>query len=109
HPLGSCWVRTLQQCEQRCRNDLPRQAVFIFQPAALYFLPAFSEPVPKMIDFLLRLAIDDERNRFGKLELRSAVEGCELQPLEFERDGHDAAFRSGAAFAVPIYSQYSRI
>ena len=44
-----------------------------------------------MVHFLLRLAVDGERNRRRELVFRSAVERDELLAVELERDRHDGA------------------
>ena len=50
---------------------------------------ASRELVPVVIHFLLALAIDDQRNRLGKLELGAAVQCGELLSVERELDDHD--------------------
>ena len=44
------------------RDDLPRQAEPVLQPAARALLPAVGERVQYRVDLLLRLAVDDERD-----------------------------------------------
>ena len=56
------------------RDHLPGEPVFIREPAALHFFAAVRRQLlPVIIDFLLRLAVDYERNGFGELELRSTI------------------------------------
>ena len=81
------------------RHDLPGETILIGQPAALHFLAAAGgELLPEMIDLLLRLAFDDERDRRGKLEFRSAVQGHELLARQLEGHGHDRAFFADRLF-----------
>jgi len=58
------------------RNDLPGDAVFVFQPAALLrvLVPAFGKLAPIVIDLFLGLAIDLKRNRLVEFEHRPAIE-----------------------------------
>jgi hypothetical protein len=62
--------------EQGGRNDLPRDAVFVLQPAALLrpFIAAFAQFVPIVIELGLRLAPHYKGNRLGERETRPAVE-----------------------------------
>src|SRR5207247_2157378 len=71
------------------RHYLPGKTVFIRKPAALHFLAAAGyELLPIIIDLLLRLAVDHERDRRGELELRPAVQGYELLSIQLERNRH---------------------
>lgn len=56
-------------------------------------VPACLESVAK--DLLLRVAVDHERDGFGKLEIRPAVQGGELLAIQLERHRHHLAFFSG--------------
>src|SRR5438874_423847 len=74
------------------RRYLPGKTVFIRKPAALHFLAAAGyELLPIIIDLLLRLAVDHERDRCGELELRPAVQGYELLSIQLERHRHHRA------------------
>src|SRR6266446_1151521 len=54
------------------RYHLPGETVFICEPAALHLFPvARRELYPVIIDLLLRLTVEHERDRFGELELRT--------------------------------------
>ena len=55
-------IRVSQQFPQRPGNYLPREAVSVFQPAALLrlWVSAFREFSPVMIYFLLRFTVDDK-------------------------------------------------
>src|SRR5436190_24004663 len=71
------------------RYHLPGETVFIGEPTALHLLAATGgEFFPVIIDLLLRLAVDHERDRCGELELRPAVQGHELLSIELERYRH---------------------
>src|SRR5262249_4027918 len=56
--------------------------------------------VPVVVDFLLRVAIDYERDRLGEFELRPAVESGVGLALDLEGRRHDGAF--GQRHAVSI-------
>src|SRR5207244_174183 len=73
-------------------DDLPRQSVFILQPAALYRFATLGELLPHPVHFLLRVAVHDERDGLGELELRPTVECEELLPVELELHGQYATF-----------------
>src|SRR5262249_44492129 len=87
----------LRQCSGQ---DLPGEAELVLQPAAAAFRSAFCQLAPEVIDVLLRVAQNLERDRLGELEERSAVEGEKLQAVDLKSDGHD---RSGV-LAVDILS-----
>jgi hypothetical protein len=63
-------VGVAQQLAQRPGDDLPGETVLVLQPAARLRLlvSALGEPIPVVIDFSLRFAVDDERYRLGELE-----------------------------------------
>src|SRR5205823_8751655 len=68
------------------------ETVFIRKPAALHlFSAAGYELFPIIIDLLLRLAVDHERDRCGELELRPAVQGHKLLSIQLERHRHHRA------------------
>src|SRR5438874_8848882 len=74
------------------RHYLPGETVFIGEPTALHLLAATGgEFFPIIIDLLLRLAVDHERDRRGELELRPAVQGHELLSIQLERHRHHRA------------------
>jgi hypothetical protein len=54
-------VRILQQLPESPRDDLPRQAEAVLEPAALPRLAAFGEPSPQVVNFDLFVAGDEER------------------------------------------------
>src|SRR5947208_3179381 len=62
--------------EKLCRCYLPGESVLVRKPSALHFLPAASgEFLPVIIDLLLRVAVDHERDGFGELELPRKLSG----------------------------------
>ena len=80
---------------------MPRQPEAVFQPAAGAFLAAAGDQlVPVFVHFFLAVAVDGERDRFGELELRSAVEREEVLAVELEVDDERAALRSGLGAGV---------
>src|SRR6266480_4040763 len=90
HPFG----------ETLCRYYLPEESVLVREPSAFHFLPAASgEFLTVIIDLLLRVAVDHERDGFGELEIRPAVQGGELLTIQLERHRHDLAFLFGKFFA----------
>ncbi len=49
-----------EELRQARGNNLPAQAEFVYEPAALDFLAAGGELRPIVVDFLLRIAAYDE-------------------------------------------------
>ena len=100
HALRFFRVGIAQQLPQLRRHDLPRQAEFVLEPAALNFPAVCGEFFPVRIHFLLRLTAHDERDCLGELVDRSAVEGGELHAVELEGDRHGAPRLAGACFGI---------
>src|SRR5712671_6347174 len=69
-------------------NDLPRQAVFIFEPTASFLSPAVGKLVPQLVDLLLRLTAHKERNGWRERKLWGAVQRKEVLSVELESRGH---------------------
>src|SRR5262249_31689492 len=67
------------------------------------------ELVPQVIHFLLRLAIDEQRDRRGELEVWSPVQGDELLSFEFEVDSHCRSLGAGAGIAISAYGLELRV
>lgn len=90
-----------------CRgNNLPRDAIFIFQPAALLRLWICGKLSPVVINFLLRLAVHHERNGFieSKVVFKRAVHGSKFQPLKHESGVlYCSNFIRLFTFAVAVY------
>src|SRR6185312_8731907 len=72
-------------------DDLPGETVPILEPAALLRLrvAALGQLGPVVVDLLLRIAADDERDGFIEREHGPAVERHERLAIELERDGED--------------------
>ena len=88
--LGALGVGAGEHLVELPRDDLPRQAEAVLEPAALAGLAAAEdERRPEAIDLGLVLALDHQRDRLGERELRSAVEADEPLPGERELDGQD--------------------
>jgi hypothetical protein len=66
------------------RHHLPGEAEFILEPAALAFLAALRQLAPEIIDIVLRLAGDLERDRLVELEMRAAIERDEALPFNLK-------------------------
>src|SRR5262245_12986642 len=88
-PLCPFGIGVLQQLCQRGGYHLPGQAEFVLQPAALAFAAAIRELAPEVIDVLLSVAQDLERDRLGELEEGAAVKSEKLEILDLEGDAHD--------------------
>ena len=73
--LGFFRIGIINHLDQNFWNNLPRHAVFVLEPAAhlRFFIPAFREVAPVMINFCLRLAIDLEGNGFVEFENRTTI------------------------------------
>src|SRR6185312_13724796 len=48
---------------------------------------ACASPVPEVVDLLLAVAVDDQRDRLVELELRASVERQELDAIQYEGHG----------------------
>jgi len=72
-------------------DDLPGEAEFVLQPAALNLFAALGELAPIVVHLLLALAVDLERDRLGELEVGTAVQADESLPFEIEHHDHDRA------------------
>src|ERR1044071_5385327 len=83
----------LEQLPENFRHDLPRDAEFIFQPAALLgaAVAAFGEFLPIIVHFLLRRTTHLKRDRLVELEDRPAVERRESLPIQLEFDRQNGA------------------
>src|SRR2546427_11263220 len=87
-------IRALHVLDELPRDDLPRQAKTVLQPAADAGLsPAGDEGVPVLVDLGLVLAVDRERHRLGELEVGTAVEPDDRLPGDGEVDRENYAGR----------------
>src|SRR5438874_4742887 len=78
-------ILVVQHLNQHSWGDLPRKTEFVLEPAALRFLTAIrSEFLPKIIDFLLRLAVHYKRDRLIKFKGWTAVERSEFLAFDLE-------------------------
>src|SRR2546422_8170032 len=98
--LRYCGIWIAQELRQRGRNDLPRQAELVLEPAAHLLLSAGGELLPLLVDLFLGLAIHDERYGLRELELRPAVQGDKFLPVQLEHRGHDRSLRPGPRVSV---------
>ena len=55
------------------------------------FLPAVGQPLPVVVDLVLLLAVDLERDGLAERELGAAVDADEPLSVELELHGHDRA------------------
>src|SRR5690606_5128620 len=80
-----------EQIAQHRGYNLPRQAELVLQPAALprAGVAPLAEPLPVVVHFLLRFAVNLKGNGFAELEGRAAVESGEPLPIQFEINEHD--------------------
>src|SRR2546422_11751005 len=70
---------------ERARNDLPRHAEAILEPAtASLFTAIRREPLPDVVELFLCVAGRDEREPFGEREARPAVHRREFATVELE-------------------------
>ena len=76
-------------------HDLPREPVAVGEPAAHSLLAAIRQPLPVVVDFLLRLTDDLERHGLAEAELRATVDRDEPLSVELELNCHHR-FRAAA-------------
>src|SRR5436190_11698823 len=100
-------IGVVQEPHHLRRNDLPRDAKPILQPAARAWLAAIrSQELPVAVDLGLILALDEERDRLVEPEVGTAVEAHERLAIERERDRQDlaliATWRVGRGSVDPV-------
>src|SRR6185436_5890199 len=93
-------ITVCEQFHQHLRRDLPKQSKLVLEPAAFNLLTTFGKFLPKVVDFLLRLTMNDERHGLGEFELRPTIEGGELLTVELEGYGHDRPLWPRAYLAI---------
>jgi hypothetical protein len=81
-------VFVVQQFAQNRRNDLPRHTKPVLEPAAAALLSSGGKFLPKVVNFLLRLATYEKRNGLSEFELRPAIQRDEFHAIESERCRH---------------------
>jgi hypothetical protein len=81
----------------------------VSQPAALDLLPSLGELLPELVDLLLRVAVDEQRNTLRELEGWTAVQSHELLAGEPERAYQERPFRAGAGIPGPGRAQDLRV
>src|SRR3954447_6832208 len=75
-------IRVAEQLREPLGDDLPRQAEPVLEPAARAFLStALRQLAPVVVDLLLVLTADLQRDRLAERELRPAVQRDELQAV----------------------------
>src|SRR5439155_12633223 len=91
--------------EQSGGHNLPGNAVFVFEPAALLCLciPALRKLLPVIVHFFLRLATDLERDRLVECEHWATVECGKGVSIQFKCHRHDRSRRSSVDF-IPCFS-----
>src|SRR6185436_272774 len=91
-------------------NDLPGETELVFEPAALALLSTVRGQLrPEVVDLLLCLTVDEERDGFRELELGPGVQRHELLALELERAGHQRSGFSGTSLGVPARAEDLRV
>src|SRR5580692_458879 len=110
HPGRLRLVGAGDHVEEDGRDDLPAQAVLVRQPPA-DALPAAAvdEAAPVVVDLGLIRARDHDRDRLVELELRAAVQGRELLPVELEVHEHDRARGARARLVIAVDAAYRRV
>src|SRR5499427_7753100 len=87
-PLRRFGISVHQHLGQRSREDLPREAELVLEPAAVALFTVLCQRAPEVVDLLLRFTGHLERHRLVELEMRAAVERQEVLPFDFELHGH---------------------
>src|SRR5436190_9028001 len=100
-PPGFLGVLVADQLHEHGRDDLPRHAELVGEPAAGDLLAAVrGQLAPVIVHLRLRLAVNEQGDPLAEGEARPAVEQDQL--LAVERDGrrHPAALRARTGLAV---------
>src|SRR5881394_419656 len=100
-PVRLFRILVSQELAEHGGNDLPRDAELVLEPAALVFGSTGGQLLPQLVHFLLRLAVHEQGYRRRELELRAAVQGVEVLPLELEGAAHHRPLRPGSCVSVP--------
>src|SRR5215203_4269084 len=95
-PTGLLGGRVTEEAHEQGRDDLPREAEGVHEPAALALLTAaVDQRVGDLVDLLLRLDADEQRERVGELVHGPAVH--QRQRLSLQADGRDEQGAVGQA------------
>ena len=78
--LGLRGVRVADELHEDAGHDLPGEAVPVLQPATWPLLTTCGQRGPQVVHLVLRLTVDPERDSFGELVPRPAVERGEHLP-----------------------------
>ena len=102
-PLRALFILTTEPLLQLDRHDLPAEPELVLQPPTLALGPAALEQLAPVVVYLgLVLAVDLERDGFGELELRPAVQSHEGSVGDFEVDGEDFACELAVGFVAGL-------
>ena len=85
-------------------NDLPGEAVFVFQPPALLSLgiAALAEFLPIIIHLILCLALDLQGHSFVEFKMRPAIKRGEGLTIQLKSHGQDGTRRLAMDFLPAI-------
>ena len=83
--ISIAWIGTTCQDRPYLSFSQPHACALGSPPA-----PSLSQ---KVVDLLLAVAVDDQRDRLVELELRAAVQRQELDAIQHEVHGQDPTFR----------------
>src|SRR5262249_29688924 len=86
--VGALRVGVREHLFHAGRHHLPGEAEAVPEPTALALLSAVGELLPEVVDLILGLAFDRERDRLVEAELRAAVDADEPLAVELELDCH---------------------
>src|SRR4030095_14410902 len=79
---------------------LPRNAVLVLEPSAGPGFSTLTQPVPEIVNLLLRLTAHLKGHSLVERELGAAVERREFLAIELETYNHHCARGSRAGFAI---------
>src|SRR5262249_26371808 len=102
-------ILCLHVAAQGIWNDLPRYSKLVLEPSTAFFLSVRRKLFPIFIDFLLSLALHEERYGRREGERRTAIQAHELLSVEFKRYRHYGAFRHRAAVSPSRHIHDSRV
>src|ERR1039458_2451619 len=97
------------ELEQLNGHNLPSKAELVPEPAALNLAASVGELFPVVVHFLLRVAAHHERDRIREIATGTAIERGKLLPIQFERDGEDAALRPRCVAGIAQLAEPARV